>query len=152
RNWDEFKAMAKAMKEKGGAKNGIFLQPGQTGSWQTMLPFAWQAGARLADDKGAITLDNPQMVEALRYYQSFFTEGLAVKDNLAAQPGAIEQGFAKGDFGMFISGPWHMTLVEEQGGKGFEDKYAVAPMPMMRTSDSFVGGADLAVFKDAKNR
>ena len=28
--------MAKAMKEKGGAKWGIYLQPGGTGSWQTV--------------------------------------------------------------------------------------------------------------------
>jgi multiple sugar transport system substrate-binding protein len=152
RNWDELKAMARALKDKGGAKWGIFLQPGQTGSWQTMLPFAWQAGARLSDGKGKVTIDSPAMVEALRYYQSFFTENLAPKDNLAGQPGAIEQGFAKGDLGMFVSGPWHMTLVEEQGGKGFADKYAVAPMPTNRTGDSFIGGSDLAVFKSAKNR
>jgi multiple sugar transport system substrate-binding protein len=152
KTWDELKAMAKAMKEKGGAKSGIFLQPGQTGAWQTFIPFAWQAGAKLADASGKVTIDSPPMTEALRHYQSYFTEGLALKENIAAKPGAVEQGFAKGDFGMFFSGPWHMTLVEEQGGEGFEDKYTVAPMPTYKTSDSFVGGGNLAVFKEAKNR
>lgn len=152
KTWDELKAMAKAMKEKGGAKYGIFLQPGQTGAWQTFMPFAWQAGAKLVEANGKIAIDSPAMVEALRHYQSYFTEGLAPKENIAAKPGAIEQGFAKGDFGMFFSGPWHMTLVEEQGGEGFADKYAVAPMPTYRTNDSFVGGGNLAVFKNAENR
>ncbi len=53
---------------------------------------------------------------------------------------------------MFFTGPWHMGLIEEAGGKGFEGKWAVAPMPTKETNTSFVGGSDLAVFKRPKNR
>ena len=45
--WDDLKAFAKAMQDKGGAKWGISLPPGGTGSWQTFMPFAWQNGAEL---------------------------------------------------------------------------------------------------------
>lgn len=149
KSWDELKAMAKALKEKAGAKNGLYLQPGETGAWQSFLPFAWQNGATLVDgDK--FTLDSPEMVEALRYYQSYFTEGLSQTD---LGPGMTEQEFVAGRIAAFISGPWHIGLVNEKGGPSFKDKFAVTPMPTGKAGGtSFVGGGNLAVFKDAKNR
>ena len=32
----------------------LYLQPGQTGSWQTVLPFAWTAGAEMTNDDGRV--------------------------------------------------------------------------------------------------
>jgi len=114
------------------------------------MPFAWSNGADIAaDDK--FTLDTPEMTEALAYYQSFFTEGLSVKVDVGLQ-GQLEQSFIKGINGAFISGPWHVGLLTEQGGAGFADKIGLAPMPMRKSATSFIGGSDLAVFKDAKNR
>ncbi|WP_433288675.1 sugar ABC transporter substrate-binding protein [Micromonospora sp. CA-244673] len=148
KSWDDLKAMAKGMKEKAGAKWGLNLQPGKTGSWQSVLPFAWSNGADVASaDK--LSFDTPEMTEALGYYQSFFKEGLSPT---ALPEGSLEPGFVKGEIGAFISGPWHMGIVEEQGGAGFKDKYAVAQMPTKKSSTSFIGGSNLAVFKDAKNR
>ncbi|MFE9654514.1 sugar ABC transporter substrate-binding protein [Micromonospora sp. NPDC006431] len=148
KTWDDLKAMAKGMKDKAGAKWGLNLQPGKTGSWQSVLPFAWSNGADVASaDK--LSFDTPEMTEALAYYQSFFKEGLSPT---ALPDGSLEPGFVKGEIGAFISGPWHMGIVEEQGGPGFKDKYAVAQMPMKKSSTSFIGGSNLAVFKDAKNR
>jgi len=146
-SWDELKALAKAM-QSGGAKWGINLQPGKTGSWQSVMPFAWSNGAQLADG-GKYTFDSPEMVEALRYYQSYFTENLAPKE---LAEGALIPAFVRGDIAAFLSGPWQVSLLKEQGGAGFEDKFAVAPMPMRKSATSFIGGSNLAVFKDAKNR
>ncbi|MFU8876189.1 sugar ABC transporter substrate-binding protein [Micromonospora sp. SL4-19] len=148
KTWDDLKAMAKGMKEKAGAKWGLNLQPGKTGSWQSVLPFAWSNGADVASAT-KLSFDTPEMTEALGYYQSFFKEGLSPT---ALPEGSLEPGFVKGEIGAFISGPWHMGIVEEQGGAGFKDKYAVAQMPMKKSSTSFIGGSNLAVFKDAKNR
>ena len=148
KSWDDLRAMAQAMKDKAGAKWGINLQPGKTGSWQSVLPFAWSNGATVATED-QLTFDTPELTEALAYYQSFFKDGLSPT---ALPEGALEPGFVKGEIGSFISGPWHMGIVEEQGGPGFKDKYAVARMPMKKSSTSFIGGSNLAVFKDAKNR
>ncbi|WP_243640105.1 sugar ABC transporter substrate-binding protein [Micromonospora sp. MW-13] len=148
KTWDDLKAMAKGMKEKAGAKWGLNLQPGKTGSWQSVMPFAWSNGADVASaDK--LSFDTPEMTEALAYYQSFYKEGLSPT---ALPDGSLEPGFVKGEIGAFISGPWHMGIVEDQGGAGFKDKYAVAQMPTKKSSTSFIGGSNLAVFKDAKNR
>ncbi len=145
KTWDEFKAAVEAFKNKGGAKWGVSLQPGGTGSWQSVLPFVWQNGGDvLSGDKFA--LDSPEAVEALAYYKSFFDEGLAPKD---LPQGALEPDFVKGKIGAFVSGPWHIGILKDQGAAG---KYELWHMPGRQAATSFVGGGDLAVFKDAKNR
>ncbi len=149
-DWEGFHQMAADLQAKGGSEWGISLQPGAVGSWQTVLPFAWTNGAEVAAED-QYTFDTPEMTEAVEYYQSFFTDGIAdtkpVADELIAN-------FTSGDEPMFISGPWMRSLVEDAGGEGFADKYDVAPVPMPEggSSSSFVGGSNLAVFKETDNR
>jgi multiple sugar transport system substrate-binding protein len=70
-SWDDLKAFTKALQTKGGAKYGISLQPGGQGSWQSMVPFAWQQGGELVNgDK--FTFNTPEMQQGLDYYASFF--------------------------------------------------------------------------------
>ncbi len=150
-SWDELRQFATDLQQKAGATNGLQLQAGLTGAWQTMMPFAWSAGAELTDADGAeYTLDSPEMVEGLEYYSSFFADGLSSTDKL--DPGELESGMADGSIGSFISGPWHADLVEEAGVA--PDQYAVAPLPGTDSApgNSFVGGGDLAVFADADNK
>ncbi len=149
--WDELKQFALDLQDKGGAEYGIQLQAGNTGSWQTMLPFAWSNGAGVTNEDGTeYTLDSPEMVEALEYYTSYFDEGISPTRLLDA--GELESGFADGTYGSFISGPWHTGLVEDQGVD--EDQYAVAVLPGKDSAPgtSFVGGGDLAVFADSDNK
>jgi multiple sugar transport system substrate-binding protein len=150
KSWEELTAMAKALKDKGGAESGLYLQPGGTGSWQSVMPFAWSNGAELTEGD-TFTLDTPQMTEALGYYGSFFRDKLSTTTDLGLA-GSLEQSFITGKIGAFISGPWHVGLLAEQGGAGFTDKFAVMPMPTKQSSTSFIGGSNLAVFKDAENR
>lgn len=151
KTWDELHQFASDMKTKAGQKYGIYLQPGQTGSWQTVMPFAWSNGADVTNgDDTAYTLDSPQMTEALGYYKSFFDDKLSPTGALDA--GELESGFVGKTFGSFISGPWEVGLVEDAGGNA--NNFAVAPLPGKDSSPgtSFTGGGDLAVFKDSDNR
>jgi multiple sugar transport system substrate-binding protein len=145
--WDELKAMAKAMQDKGGSKYGISLG---TKNWQEYFPFLWSNGGDIVDASGNPTLNSPQAVEALAFYDSFFKEGLSPK---AVPEGFdITPAFVKGDNPMFFSGPWHLSLIKEAGGAGFEDKWAIAPMPKKVSATSFVGGSNVVVFKESKNK
>ncbi|MGZ8782183.1 MAG: sugar ABC transporter substrate-binding protein [Gaiellaceae bacterium] len=145
--WDELKAMAVAMKEKGGAKHGISLSPN---NWQELLPFMWQNGGEVVSDAGEFTFDSPENVEAIEYYQSFFKDGLTA--------GSVPEGFditpafVQGTHPMFFSGPWHLGLIEELGGAKLKGKWAVAPMPEQESATSFIGGSDLVVFKNSGNK
>lgn len=148
-DWDGLKAMAKAMKSQG-SKYGINLQPGGQGSWQTVMPFAWSAGASItAEGDKEFTLDSPEMQEALAYYQSFFTEKLAGSD---LPPNATESQFVDGSVPMFISGPWMAGSVSKLGGAGMKEKIGVFQIPKKKTATSFVGGSNFVVFKNSKNK
>jgi multiple sugar transport system substrate-binding protein len=149
-DWAGLKAMAKAMQTKAGAKFGINLQAGGQGSWQSILPFAWSNGAEVATaDQKKYTFDTPEMAAAVKYYQSYFTDGIAPKQTA---PGSTEPSFVDGSMPMFISGPWEMSAVEKLGGADFKAKYGVMQMPKQKTATSFVGGSDFVVFKNSKNR
>lgn len=149
--WDDFKALAKAYQEKAGAKFGVQLAPGGRDSFQATLPFQWSNDARLLSEDGTKwTLDTPEAGEALKYYSSFFSEGIA---STAISTGTTaESAFVDGSAPMMISGPWHVGLLNKAGGEGFAGKYKVAPMPKAKTSTSFMGGSNLVVFKKSKNR
>jgi multiple sugar transport system substrate-binding protein len=147
KTWTELTQAAKDMQAKGGAKWGIYLQPGQTGAWQSVMPFVWQNGGDIYDGQ-KFTLDSPQAIEALDYYKSFYDSGLSTRDRL--REGETEPKLLSGEIGSFVSGPWHIGLLDELGGEG---KYELWPMPSGSGDfTSFIGGSNLAVFKNAKNR
>ena len=58
----------------------------------------------------------------------------------------------KGTHPMFFSGPWHIGLIKDAGGADIEGKWAVAPIPKKDSATSFVGGSNMVVFKDSKNK
>ncbi|TQK51731.1 carbohydrate ABC transporter substrate-binding protein (CUT1 family) [Streptomyces sp. SLBN-118] len=149
KTWDEFKAMAKALQTKAGAKWGIALPPGGGGTFESILPFAFSGGASLMNSAGSEwTLDSPQMIGAMKYYQSFFTQGIA-NPNLTTAPGAQESAFVNGSTPMLITGGAGISGLNQAGGAGFESKYAVMPFPAKVSSTSFVGGSNLVVFRNS---
>jgi len=145
--WDDLMAMAKAMKEKGGSKFGISLG---TKNWQEYFPFLWQNGGDVVDASGNPALNSPQAVEALTFYDSFFKAGLTPKS--VPEGFDITPAFVKGDNPMFFSGPWHLGLIDTAGGADFKTKWAIAPMPKKVTGTSFLGGSNVVVFKNSKNK
>ncbi len=153
KTWDELTQFASDLGEQPGVEIPFYVQPGQTGSWQTAIPFAWTAGAEMTNEDGTeYTLDSDAMAEGLEYYKSLFDDGLSTTSLL--QPGEIENQFAKGTTASFISGPWHIGLVKDMGAT--DDQIGVAPLPSVDDSSemgtSFVGGGNLAVFKESDNR
>jgi multiple sugar transport system substrate-binding protein len=147
--WEELTAAAKAIQAKGGAKWGMNLG---TKNAQELLPFVWSNGGDVVDDSGNFTLDDPKFVEALTYYDSFFEDGLTPKQ--APEGFDITPAFVSGTHPMFISGPWHLGLLDEAGGADFKDKWEVSPMPGKDAAPgtSFVGGSNVVVYKDSQNK
>jgi len=146
-NWDELKGLAEGYGGEG-ADPAIALQAGGQGSWQTFMPFFWQAGGEILDESGNFTLDSDACVEALTYYDSFFEAGLA--PTAALEPGALETGFASGEIGSFISGPWMIGIVNDAGAD--PATWTVAHQPTEEAGTSFVGGGNISVFSDSDNK
>ena len=145
--FDDLKAAATAMQMDGGAEWGISLG---TKNWQEYLPFLWSNGGDVVDASGTFMLNSPQAVEALTAYDSYFEEGLS--------PTSVPEGFditpafVSGTHPMFFSGPWHLSLITEAGGPDFADKWGIARMPAKASSTSFLGGANLVVYKESENK
>ncbi len=144
--WDDLKALAEGI-QAAGAEYGINLQPGGTGSWQTFMPFFWQAGGEILDGDGSFTLDGAACVDALTFYDSFFEEGLTAP---AAGDVPIEGQFANGDVGGFISGPWMIGIVTDAGAD--PATWTVAHQPTEEAGTSFVGGSNLGVLAQSDNK
>ena len=145
--WDDLKAMATAMQAEGGAEWGISLG---TKNYQEYAPFLWSNGGQIMNDAGEFTLDSPEAVEALEFYDSFFEEGLAPTE--VPEGFDITPAFVRGSHPMFFSGPWHVGLITEAGGADIEGKWAVATIPEKESATSFVGGSNLVVFSDSENK
>lgn len=145
-NWDELLADAQAMQQKGGSKYGIYLG---SNDYQELLPFIWQGNGKVYQGN-QYTFNSPPVVQALSYYQTFFKQGLTPQ----TEPPNFDviQTFDQGSTPMFISGPWMMGLIQQEGGSAMNGKWAVATLPQKITNTSFVGGSDLVVFKNSPNR
>lgn len=148
--WEEYTAFAQGL-QSAGAQWGVSLPPGGFDSWQYVTPLAWQAGGDILNEDGsAFTFDTPEWEEAFTFYSSFFEQGIA--EPVRLETGEIEQEFIDGNVGAFFSGPFHVSLLQEQGGPDFADKFAVAMVPGDVSRTSFTGGGNLAVFEDTENR
>ena len=145
-DWDEFTQLVQAQADAG-AEYGISLQPGGIGSWQTYMPFFWQAGGEMLDESGNFALGSDACVEALTFYDSFFEEGLTPP---AVSDVPVEAGFTNGDVGSFISGPWMIGVVTDAGAD--PATWTVAHQPTEDAGTSFVGGGNLAVFEQSDNK
>jgi multiple sugar transport system substrate-binding protein len=144
--WDELTQLAEAL-QAGGAEWGISLQPGGQGSWQTYMPFFWQAGGEIVDADNNFTLDGEACVSSLTFYDSFFENGLAQP---AVSDVPVEGQFADGSVGAFISGPWMVNIVTDAGAD--PETWTVAHQPTETAGTSFVGGSNIAVLEQADNK
>ena len=102
------------------------------------------------DADGTFALNSPAAVEALTYYNSFFTEKLS--PTTVPEGFDITPAFVSGTHPMFFSGPWHLGLIAKAGGADFAGKWAIAPMPKKVSATSFLGGSNVVVFKDSANK
>lgn len=143
RTWDELRTVAQALAADGGY--GLALS---TNNYQEFMPFVWQNGGRVLDEKGRAAVTEPAFVEALRFYAELFLAKLAPLD---PQGTDLFQEFAAGRMPMYFSGPWMITLTHEQVPE-IDGKWAIAVMPKKKTRTSFVGGCNLVIFRDSKNK
>ncbi len=150
--WDEIAPFAQALGEQEGVASGLVLPVGQADStFQFMIPLISQAGGTVLDTQtGKWTFDTPEVVEALTYYKSFFDAGIAdtagYGDNFVAD-------FVSGKTGSMVSGSWMAPMLESIASPEFVDQNvgAVVMPKGPVNNDSYIGGAQWSVFRDAEN-
>jgi multiple sugar transport system substrate-binding protein len=150
KTWEDMRALATAYQEKAGTKWGAYLQPANTGTWQTFVPFLFSAGGSLLGEDGAPALDSPEAVKALAEYGSYVDKGLSRKSN---PPGYdVVKDFGNDRVPMFISGPWIVNLLNEQQPQ-IKGDWAAVPLPAGPDGGkSWVGGSSLVTFADSSHK
>lgn len=89
-----------------------------------------------SEDGTTATVTSPEVISALEYYQSLFTEDVAPQDPaLRVDPW---QGFKEGYYAMAHSGPWWMALQKNEAPE-IADSWALAPLPAGAVSDTVYG-------------
>ncbi|NLY30991.1 MAG: extracellular solute-binding protein [Firmicutes bacterium] len=114
--WDEFKEVAAALRKAGIAP----LVQGGADGWQNIDVFMMIAqqtapGVIYKAEDGEAPFNHPGLVEAMRYWQELFTEGIV-------QPGAMGMSvypnaaslFNAGRGGMISLGSWHMQTAKSE--------------------------------------
>lgn len=152
-SWTELQDFTAGLQDAG-AELGMYLQPSGNRNSLTLLPMVWQAGGDLVnEDKTEFTIDTDAWADAIAYYVSYFDQ--EISDLTYMQTGEYEPRFVNGDVGSFVSGPFDVAMVREQGGEGFDD-VGLMTWPQQDGGDGpgtgYVGGGDLVVFEDTDNR
>ncbi|MFI7341520.1 extracellular solute-binding protein [Streptomyces sp. NPDC050085] len=129
-----------------GAEQGIYL-PGQ--NWYTLAGFVWDEGGDLATKSGDTwkgTLDTPEALRGMEFYQRLQALGKGPKDSDEAQPPQAEV-MAKGQVAQVVSTPGGANVVL-QNNPALKGKLGFFPIPGKTAATPgavFIGGSDLVV-------
>ncbi|MFG6113678.1 sugar ABC transporter substrate-binding protein [Halobacillus sp. MO56] len=143
KTWDELKDAASKLADRGDGMYGLDIDRNDQ---ITPFIFAWQNGYEADLENNDLNIDTPEFKEAIKYYTSYFEEGISQTQ----QGKDITQAFADGSKPMFFSGPWMVNIINDQA-PDIEGKWATAVMPKKETNTSSMGGSVLSVFESADN-
>ena len=147
KTWNDLYKLAEAEK-KNGVKAPFALPKNDLNASPEMLSALWQNNTDIIDAQGKSLVLTPEFKQSVNYYTSYFKAGLAPLD----LGGELSPLFVGGKVGMFIGGPWMVTLIKTAGGADFANKWGVAVMPTEKSNTSFLGGSNLVMFKNSKNK
>ncbi len=147
--WPELFEAARAVDALGPEVYGIGLYVSEEyAPWQQFLPFAWGNGGQVLDKNWTrCLLDQPPVVEALRFYHSLKPHALLQHQE------QVNQLFAEGRVGIQLSGSWNFAGIPRLN-PGLNYGVALMPLPAegKGTPASFAGGEMLVILKKAKHR
>jgi ABC-type glycerol-3-phosphate transport system substrate-binding protein len=148
-SWDQVMADAKTIAQKTG-KTGFaaMAKNDNTAGW-ILTTTAYSLGARMVDGSGTsakATLDNAQTKQALQMYQQMRWTDNSMGSNFSMGWSDINQQFAAGQIGMYISGSDVYTNLV-QASKINPDIYGVTTIPTAGTGAAVLGGGTLAAVR-----
>ncbi|WP_329027918.1 extracellular solute-binding protein [Streptomyces sp. NBC_00690] len=132
---------------------GIYLS-GQ--DWYTLAGFIWENGGELAEESAGSwegTLDTPQALKAMDFYQKLQSHGDGPKASDERTP-AQEGVFATGKVAQMISTPSSTAIIEKTNPqlKGKLGYFSVPGIAANKPGAVFIGGSDLIIPERAKQR
>jgi multiple sugar transport system substrate-binding protein len=159
-DWDSFRSTLEAIKQK---VPGIqpFGSPGKKAFdlVHHVMPFVWDAGgAELNDDATQATINTPQAAQGVEFMADLIKDGLYDPSQLERDGTQVETQFKGGKIAVWIGGPWTLQSAGRKDDTNWvpaaRKNVGIAPMPAGPNGDAytFVGGSNLMMFKNAKNK
>jgi ABC-type glycerol-3-phosphate transport system substrate-binding protein len=145
--WAEVRSAAKQITERTGQTGYAQMTSGNTGGWiLTTLDYAFGGRIeKITGDQAEATVDTPEMTGVLDTLRAMRWEDNSMGANFLYDWAGINQDFAAGRIGMYVSGGGNYGNLVTQNGLKAED-YGVAALPLADKPDAGVlGGGTLAV-------
>ena len=151
--WTEVRETAAAIAEATGQAGFAQMSQDNTGGWMlTTLSYAFGGRLQERTDAGVdVTIDNPGTVAALELLKAMRWEDNSMGSNFLLNWGTINQAFAAGQVGMYMSGSdVYNSLVTENGID--PATYGLTVIPLEGDDAGVLGGGQIeAVRADASD-
>jgi len=141
------RSAARQIAQRTGQAGYAQMTSGNTGGWiLTTLAYAYGGRTeRVEGDKARATIDTPEMAKALKYLKDLRWTDNSMGANFLYEWGTINQDFAAGRIGMYVSGGGNYGQLVTQNAVKPAD-YGVTVLPLADDKDAGVlGGGTLAV-------
>jgi ABC-type glycerol-3-phosphate transport system substrate-binding protein len=145
-SWEEIRSDAKQIAERTGVAGFAMMTTGNTGGWiATTMDYAFGGRTEaISDNRAKSTVDTPEMTAALDEVHAMRWDDNSMGANFLYDWGTINQDFAAGRVGMYISGGGNYGSLRAQNAMKPDD-YGVTILPLAGKPDAGVlGGGTLA--------
>ncbi|MFF1816957.1 ABC transporter substrate-binding protein [Kribbella sp. NPDC058245] len=151
--WDDVRADAKQIADKTGKAGYAQLTTDNTGGWiLTTLDYAYGGRTeKLEGDKATAELDTPELASVLQWLKDLRWTDNSMGSNFLYDWGGINQAFASGQVGMYVSGGGNYGSLVTQNALKPAD-YGVTVLPLADKPEAGVlGGGTLATVSAKAN-
>ena len=154
RTWSEWIAKLEELKKRSGRSDYYPLMM-PTNEWAQPVALAVSNGAELVRSNATAAFTQPQFVEALDFYLSFYRRGVA-QVTPSGQIANMYQAFGEGEYAMFFSGPWHVGELRRRLPAEMQSKWSTAPVPAPDGRPypglSLSGGSSLVLLRGSEKK
>lgn len=145
-SWPEVREAARQIAEQTGQTGFGQLTQSNTGGW-ILTTLAYSLGGRAQEGSGEdteVTVDTPAFEEALQLLHDMRWEDNSMGSNFLYDWNSINQAFASGQIGMYVSGGGNYDLLVSQNAIDPAD-YGETVLPLEGEDAGVLGGGTLAV-------
>ncbi len=150
--WEEMRDFLQEFKDAGADIPLSINLPWARQTAEELMSFSAQnGGSFISDDLSEWTIDTPENVEALDYWASLVTDGLASADGPLFED--VTPYITEGKSVAKVNGPWMPAGLDAANGEGWSEEHIAAILPPAgpEGSAAAIGGGTLAVLKDGEN-